>query len=155
MEKWTARQICQTQQPLHVSTKRDNMPRKYLPQNLESTVICMNNCTILLKPSIFLFNLMVSTEVSWWNILKLKLYTTLGYIISLILLNLGTRVSVSHRQPYGWRQSSRGLVKQYSQELCISSIFLFIDHSIYSYCNTVFFNKYELHSLNLQWHTTP
>ena len=33
-------------------------------------------------------NLMVSTEASWWNILNLKLYTTLGYIVSLILLNL-------------------------------------------------------------------
>ena len=32
---------------------------------------------------------MVSTEASWWNILKLKIYTTLGYIVSLILLNLG------------------------------------------------------------------
>ena len=34
-------------------------------------------------------NLMVSTEASWWNILNLKIYTTLGYIVSLILLNLG------------------------------------------------------------------
>ena len=32
---------------------------------------------------------MVSTEASWWNILNLKIYTTLGYIVSLILLNLG------------------------------------------------------------------
>ena len=31
---------------------------------------------------------MVSTEVSWWNILNLKIYTTLGYIVSLIPLNL-------------------------------------------------------------------
>ena len=32
---------------------------------------------------------MVSTEASSWNILTLKIYTTLGYIVSLILLNLG------------------------------------------------------------------
>ena len=31
---------------------------------------------------------MVSTEASWWNTLNLKIYTTLGYIVSLILLNL-------------------------------------------------------------------
>ena len=46
---------------------------------------------------------MVSTDASWWNILNLKMYTTLGYIVSLILLNLGH-------------------VKQYNQELCTSSI---------------------------------
>ena len=46
---------------------------------------------------------MVSTEASWWNILNLKIHTTLGYIVSLILLNLG-------------------LMKLYNQELCISSI---------------------------------
>ena len=40
---------------------------------------------------------MVSTEASWCNILTMKIYTTLGYIVSL------------------------GLVKQYNQELCISS----------------------------------
>ena len=40
---------------------------------------------------------MVSTEASWWNILNLK--KTLGYIVSLILLNLG-HVSLLHRQPY-------------------------------------------------------
>ena len=34
-------------------------------------------------------NLMVSTEASWWNILTMKIYTTLGYIVSLIFLNLG------------------------------------------------------------------
>ena len=34
-------------------------------------------------------NVMVSTEASWWNILNLKICTTLGYIVSLILLNLG------------------------------------------------------------------
>ena len=28
-------------------------------------------------------NLMVSTEASWWNILILKIHTTLGYIVSL------------------------------------------------------------------------
>ena len=32
---------------------------------------------------------MVSTEASWWNILNLKMYTIFGYIVSLILLNLG------------------------------------------------------------------
>ena len=32
---------------------------------------------------------MVSTEASWWNILNLKMYTTLDSIVSLILLNLG------------------------------------------------------------------
>ena len=32
---------------------------------------------------------MLSTEASWWNILTMKIYTTLGYIVSLILLNLG------------------------------------------------------------------
>ena len=32
---------------------------------------------------------MVSIEASWWNILNLKIYITLGYIVSLILLNLG------------------------------------------------------------------
>ena len=41
-------------------------------------------------------------------------------------LELGTRVSLSHRQPYMSIHtrvpSSRGLVKQYNQELCISSI---------------------------------
>ena len=31
---------------------------------------------------------MVSTEASWWNILTMKIYTTFGYIVSLILLNL-------------------------------------------------------------------
>ena len=31
---------------------------------------------------------MVSTDASWWNILTLKIYTTLGCIVSLILLNL-------------------------------------------------------------------
>ena len=30
---------------------------------------------------------MISTEASWWNILNWR--TTLGYIVSLILLNLG------------------------------------------------------------------
>ena len=29
-----------------------------------------------------LINLMLSTEASWWNILNLKIYTTLGYIVS-------------------------------------------------------------------------
>ena len=29
-------------------------------------------------------NLMVSTEASWWNILNLKIYTTLSYIVSLM-----------------------------------------------------------------------
>ena len=33
-------------------------------------------------------NLIVSTEASWWNILNLKTHTTLGYIVSLILLDL-------------------------------------------------------------------
>ena len=33
------------------------------------------------------------------SLTSLKIYTTLGYIVSLILLNLG-RVSLSHRQPY-------------------------------------------------------
>ena len=67
------------------------------------------------------FNLMVSIEVSWWNILTLKIYTTIGYIVSLILLN-------SRIVSCGWRCKSetrvpslRGLVKQYYQELCISS----------------------------------
>ena len=32
---------------------------------------------------------MISTEASWWNILNLKINTTLGYIVSQILLNLG------------------------------------------------------------------
>ena len=38
---------------------------------------------------LYTFNLMVSTETSWWNILNLKIYTTPGYTVSLILLNLG------------------------------------------------------------------
>ena len=33
--------------------------------------------------------LMVSTEASWWNNLKLEIHTTLDCIVSLILLNLG------------------------------------------------------------------
>ena len=32
-----------------------------------------------------IFNLMVSIETSWWNILTMKIYTTIGYIVSLIL----------------------------------------------------------------------
>ena len=45
--------------------------------------------------------------------LNLKIYTTLGYIVSLILFRESeTRVP-----------SSRGLVKQYNQELCMSSNF--------------------------------
>ena len=75
---------------------------------------------ILVKTSV-IFNLMVSTEASWWNILNLKIYTTLAYIVSLILLNLGHvfrfRISSAVCAP----PSSRGLVKQYNQELCISS----------------------------------
>ena len=46
----------------------------------------------------------------------LKIYTTLGYIVSLILLNLGHVFRFRIVSP-----SSRGLVKQYNQELCISS----------------------------------
>ena len=61
---------------------------------------------------------------------RLKICTTLGYIVSLILFELGTRVSLSHRQPYVSMlyesetcvPSSRGFVIQYNQELCISSI---------------------------------
>ena len=60
----------------------------------------------------------------------MEIYTTLGYIVSLILLNLGHvfrfRI-ISRMCQYGWRcesetcvPSSR-LVKQYNQELCISS----------------------------------
>ena len=82
---------------------------------------------------------MISTEASWWNILNLKIYTTLGYIVSLIPLNLGHVINVinycltrwtffSQTHTYGWQcesetrvPSSRGLVKQYNQELCISS----------------------------------
>ena len=58
----------------------------------------------------------------------LKIYTTLGYIVSLILLNLGHvfRFRIVSRM---WNTydsetrvpSSRRLVKQYNQELCISS----------------------------------
>ena len=32
--------------------------------------------------SVLFFILMVSTEASWWNILNLKIYATLGYIIN-------------------------------------------------------------------------
>ena len=39
-----------------------------------------------------MFNVMVSTEASWWNILNLKIYTILGYIVSLILLNFKSYV---------------------------------------------------------------
>ena len=42
---------------------------------------------------------MVSTEASWWNILNLKIYTTLGYIVSLILLHLG-HVFRAHTHTY-------------------------------------------------------
>ena len=64
---------------------------------------------------------MVSTEASWWNILKLKIYTTLGCIVSLILLNLGHvfRYRIVSRMCQSCVPSSRGLVKQYNQELCI------------------------------------
>ena len=58
---------------------------------------------------------MESTEASWWNNLNLKIYATLGYIVLLILLNLG------HVFRFRIVLSSRGLVKQYNQELCISS----------------------------------
>ena len=42
------------------------------------------------------FNLMVSTEASWWNILNLKIRTTLGYIVSLTLLNLDRLILLGH-----------------------------------------------------------
>ena len=50
-------------------------------------------------------NLMVSTEASWWNILNLKIHTTLGYIVSLILWNLGQVFCfrIVSRITYGWR----------------------------------------------------
>ena len=53
---------------------------------------------------------MASTEASWWNILNLKIFTTLDYIVSQILLNLrhvfrfrivGTQSYVS---TYAWVQ---------------------------------------------------
>ena len=52
--------------------------------------------------------------------MKLKIYTTLGYIVSLILLNLGHVFQVQEELETSV-PSSRGLVKQYNQELCISS----------------------------------
>jgi len=70
---------------------------------------------------LFIFNLMVSTEASWCNILNLKMYTTLSYIVSLILLNLGHVFRFRFSLTYGWRcesetrvSSSRGLMKQYN-----------------------------------------
>ena len=45
--------------------------------------------------TITFFILMVSTEASWWNILTLKIHTTLGYIVSLILLK---KINLSQAQ---------------------------------------------------------
>ena len=60
---------------------------------------------------------------------NLKIYTTLGYIVSLILLNLGhvfrfriiSRMCLIRCESEILVPSSRGSVKQYNQELCISS----------------------------------
>ena len=70
---------------------------------------------------------MVSTEASWWNILTMKICTTLGYIVSLILLNLGHVFRFRIVSRMCWRcesetrvPSSRGLVKQYNQGLILN-----------------------------------
>ena len=52
----------------------------------------------------------------------LKIYTTLCYIVPQSLLNFGKRVSLSHRHTSLYYIWLYGFVKQYNQELCISSI---------------------------------
>ena len=110
------------------------MPQS-LHQQADHTKLQRNSKLISLRT-----NLMVSTEASWWNILTIKIYTTLGYIVSLILLNLR---HVFHfriiSRTYGWV-----LVKQYNQELCISSYSLRTwmtgSHILYSHTGCKIYN---------------
>ena len=74
---------------------------------------------------IFIWSLADTKNKSYLN---LKIYTTLDYIVSLILLFNAVNLLLP-TDTYGWRcesetrvPSSRGLVKQYNQELCISLI---------------------------------
>ena len=55
-------------------------------------------------------------------LITLDIYTALGYIVSLILLNLGHVFRFRIESETKHVPSSRGLVKQYNQELCISPI---------------------------------
>ena len=54
--------------------------------------------------------------------LELEIYTTLGYIVLLILLNLGHVFRFRIVESETRVPSSKGIVKQYNQELCIPPI---------------------------------
>ena len=75
---------------------------------------------IFKRPLIFYISKNKNKQMKKLYIFFLKICRTLGHIVSLILLNLGHvfrwRCKSETRVP-----SSRGLVKRYNQELCISS----------------------------------
>ena len=75
----------------------------------ESQAKVLNGRSRLLYATLIspIFNLMVLTEASWWNISRMDTY--------------GWWCDSETRVP-----SSRGLVKQYNQELCISSSPIFV-----------------------------
>ena len=99
-----------------------------------------NPCYLLFLYYCFAFIVKPKNFVTWIRsttdqLSFFKIYATLGYIVSLILLNLGhvfrfrfrivsrmchirLTMNLGHKTR---APSSRGLVKQYNQELCISS----------------------------------